>query len=529
MNRQNLLFIALAFISAGAYLALAASRGAVGFPLDDAWIHQVYARNLGTRGEFAFFAGQPSAGSTAPLWTILLAVGYFARIEYHAWTYIVGALLTGASAFLAGRLAERVFAKPLITVYCSLFTVLEWHMAWSAVSGMEIPLFVLLSLLLVERFYARERNWVIGFIGGLLTLTRPEGVVLAGLVGLAILFWILDFGFRIWQRDAQNKVYELRITIYESARTAFSFALGYALLIIPYLLFNLVVSGSVLPNTFFAKNAEYQILLERTSFIARYLQLLFVPFVGAQLLLVPGIIYALYSLVKRALGRGADFRVRQTAGWKARATDFSDHLLVPLLPFVWLLLLPALYALRLPVAYQHGRYEMPIIPFIVVYGVAGTALLLERVQHFVIRATWALSTAATLIAFWFLGANAYATDVAIIDCEMVQTARWATQNMPRGARVAAHDIGALGYYYDEPFIDLAGLVSPEVIPFIRDESRLRDYLLARNTQYAVFFPDWYPALDSDPRFTRVFQTDCAVTRREGGTNMAVYGIVLTTR
>ncbi|MBI3912635.1 MAG: hypothetical protein HY327_00345, partial [Chloroflexi bacterium] len=186
--------------------------------------------------------------------------------------------------------------------------------------------------------------------------------------------------------------------------------------------------------------------------------------------------------------------------------------------------LPALYAARLPVAYQHGRYEMPVIPFIVVYGVAGTALLFERVQNFVVRATWTLSIAATLIAFWFIGANAYATDVAIIDCEMVQTARWVAANAPRGALVAAHDIGALGYYYDEPFIDLAGLVSPEVIPFIRDENRLREYLFSRNTRYAIFFPDWYPALAPDARFVRVFQTNCAVTRQEGGTNMAIFGI-----
>ncbi|MBI3578271.1 MAG: hypothetical protein HY089_02540, partial [Ignavibacteriales bacterium] len=231
-------------------------------------------------------------------------------------------------------------------------------------------------------------------------------------------------------------------------------------------------------------------------------QLLFIPFIGAQTLLIPAMLFAVFHFVKRR--------------------NFFA-----LLPLAWILLLPALYALRLPVAYQHGRYEMPIIPFIGMYGVGGMFLLFERVINFVFRATYALATAATLLAFWFIGANAYATDVAIIDCEMVQTARWVAQNVPRDARVAAHDIGALGYYYDKPFIDLAGLVSPEVIPFIRDENRLREYLFSRSTQYAIFFPDWYPGLDSDPRFTRVFQTDCAVTRREGGTNMVVYKIVLT--
>ncbi|MBI3741407.1 MAG: hypothetical protein HY257_06590 [Chloroflexi bacterium] len=513
MRRQNLFLILLAFISAGVYLALSASRGAVGFPLDDAWIHQVYARNLGTRGEFAFFAGQPSAGSTAPLWTIFLAVGYFLRIDFHAWTYVVVAMLMGASVILAGRVGERIFATRnsqienhflvpspksqtwLFAFSLSLFTLLEWHLSWSAVSGMEIPLFVFLSLLLLERFYARERAWLLGIIGALLTLTRPEGAVLAGIVAASVI------ARRIEATTKQSPTVPRGLLRFARNDVMF-FGFGFAFLLAPYLLFNLAVSGNIFPNTFFAKNAEYQIIIERVPFVIRYLQLLFIPFIGAQTLLIPAMLFAVFHFVKR----------RNFFG---------------LIPLAWILLLPALYALRLPVAYQHGRYEMPIIPFIVMYGIGGMFLLFERVKNFVFRATYALAPAATLIAFWFIGANAYATDVAIIDCEMVQTARWVAQNVPRDARVAAHDIGALGYYYDKPFIDLAGLVSPEVIPFIRDENRLREYLFSRSTQYAIFFPDWYPALDSDPRFARVFQTDCAVTRREGGTNMVVYKIVLT--
>ncbi|MDE3092055.1 MAG: hypothetical protein KGJ80_21995, partial [Chloroflexota bacterium] len=179
LERRDLLLIALALASAAFYVLIPAARGVTGFPLDDAWIHQVYARNLATRGEFAFFPGQPSAGSTSPLWTIMLALGYLVHIDFRAWSYLLGALLIGASAIVAARLATRISGSSLFTVYCSLFTAFEWHLVWSAVSGMEIPLFVFLSLLLLERFYARERVWLIGLIAGLLTLTRPEGVVLA--------------------------------------------------------------------------------------------------------------------------------------------------------------------------------------------------------------------------------------------------------------------------------------------------------------------------------------------------------------
>jgi len=49
--------------------------GAPGFPLDDSWIHLHFARNIAEGAGFAYNPGAPVAGSTAPLWTLLLALG----------------------------------------------------------------------------------------------------------------------------------------------------------------------------------------------------------------------------------------------------------------------------------------------------------------------------------------------------------------------------------------------------------------------------------------------------------------------
>ena len=371
-----------------------------------------------------------------------------------------------------------------IALFTAVFLIFEFHLAWSAVSGMEVPLFVFLSLLLVERFFADGRTWVLGIIAGLLTLTRPEGAVLAALIGFAIVLDIVQDVPRITH-------HVFRVAWYVSALT---------LVLLPNPAFNLLVSGTLFPNTYYAKYAEYAPIFESVPLIVRWMQLLIVPWVGAQILLLPGAIYLAITLAMKR-------------EWKL------------LIPFTWILILPALYAWRLPVAYQHGRYEMPVIPFIVLYGVWGTSVLFTRIRNWAVRTTWGMSTAALAVAFWLIGANMYATDVAIIECEMVGSARWVAANVAPGTPIAAHDIGALGYYYPYPFIDLAGLVSPEVIPFIRDETRLRDFLLARDVRYAVFFPSWYPSLASDSHFTKVFQTDCAVTREAGEVNMAVYQIV----
>src|SRR3989475_12026708 len=49
--------------------------GSAGFPLDDSWIHLHFARNIAAGAGFAYNPGVPVAGSTAPLWTLLLAAG----------------------------------------------------------------------------------------------------------------------------------------------------------------------------------------------------------------------------------------------------------------------------------------------------------------------------------------------------------------------------------------------------------------------------------------------------------------------
>jgi hypothetical protein len=45
-----------------------------GVPIDDTWIHFVYARNLAEHGGLQFNPGEPEAGCTSPLWVLLLGL-----------------------------------------------------------------------------------------------------------------------------------------------------------------------------------------------------------------------------------------------------------------------------------------------------------------------------------------------------------------------------------------------------------------------------------------------------------------------
>ena len=197
LNRQSLgLALLLAGFSLGGYLLWSATLHHLGFPLDDAWIHQTYARNLGELGEWAFVPGQPSAGSTSPLWSAWLGLGYWLGLRLginlvpYFWTYITGWLLLAGvglagARFMEGLLPERPWAARLAMI----LLIFEWHLVWAAGSGMETLLSAFIVLWVLGTLARRERNWLkMGLIAGLSVWVRPDGLTLLGPAVLGLWF-----------------------------------------------------------------------------------------------------------------------------------------------------------------------------------------------------------------------------------------------------------------------------------------------------------------------------------------------------
>jgi hypothetical protein len=475
-------YLALAGLVVAAYLAASQAGGFLGFPLDDAWIHQTYARNLGERGEFAFVPGQPSAGSTAPLWSALLAAGYALRLPPLAWTFGLGAAALALNAWLAHALARRHWpAARWLPWLAGMLVGVEWHLAWSAVSGMETLVFAALVLGVLAADAERPAGGL-GALAGLAVLVRPDGVLLLPVVAA-----------RAWLGNDGRRQAGL-------ARAAVV-ALVFGFVVAGYLAFNQALSGRPWPTTLYAKQAEYAVL-RQAPLLSRLAAVGLQPLVGVGALLAPG-------LVGVALGRARS--ARPAEAWLALA---------------WVAAMVAAYALRLPVTYQHGRYVMPVIPVVVVMGAGGLSAWLRTgapaLWARVVSRAWIGAAGVAALAFAGIGAAAYARDVQIIETEMVAAARWIGANTEPGALVAAHDIGAVGYFADRALVDLAGLVSPEVLPFIRDEARLAAWLDAAGADYLMTFPGWYATLAGPPRAERVFTTGAPYSPAAGGENMAVY-------
>lgn len=482
MTSPPLLILLLTTVSALLYLGYAVHYGSVGFPLDDAWIHQTYARNIAWHHQFAYNPGNLSAGSTSPLWTLFLVPSYALGIDHRLWTYLLGAIFLALTGWTAQKLSSFLFPEdPLSPMLTAGFCLLEWHLAWAAFSGMETILFVFLSLLALERHLAGGRPFLSGAIVGLLTLTRPEGAML-------LLLLVLDMAWR-------RKVGSHHLSWREVAAASTLMLVGFALPMAPYVTYNTVVAGQVFPNTFYAKQAEYRELMARFPLWVRWAQVAAVTLVGAQVLLIPGCLYAVFTI----------FKLRQRHA---------------VLPLVWWSLLVTAYAVRLPVTYQHGRYLIPTIPVAIIYGVWGTNNL--RPAPRILRRVLLISIPLLLILFWLRGAEQYARDVRIIDSELSGTGRWLRDNTPADALIGAHDIGAIGYFSERALVDTAGLVSPEVIPFIRDEERLLAHLEQRNVGYIAIFPSWYPLMAGSPQLRAVHRSTSPWIVQAGGDNMVVY-------
>jgi hypothetical protein len=209
---------------------------------------------------------------------------------------------------------------------------------------------------------------------------------------------------------------------------------------------------------------------------------------GGQVLLVPGMIAGIVTLLRRIRSQ------------RCKALYLA--------PVLWPLVHILLYSLRLPVNFQHGRYVIPALAPLVCVGVGGTLLLVTSRAHSLLSRVLARSLGITtlllFVIFCGIGATIFGREVHMINSDMVVASRWVAEHVPPEQLLAVHDIGAVGYFAPRPILDLAGLVSPEVVPIIRDHAAKMALMRARGVRYLMVLPDQRPAPADDPRLCERF-------------------------
>lgn len=321
-----------------------------------------------------------------------------------------------------------------------------------------------------------------GIIGAILIATRPEGVLLLALLGFLMLIVRPQGG---WQPF-----------IAWSAGVLVGGLIG----ISPYLLLNLSLNGSILPNTFSAKQAEIA-ELRAQPFVVNLWAMVQPLVAGGELLLIPGMVWGIVGLF-RPHPPAPSPQAERGSQTKPRAT------LLYLAPLLWAITLILVYVLRLPAYYQHGRYVIPAIAPFIAFSVGGLLQLASYNRRSMLRRVLGRTLAITALGlfgvFWFVGGRVFGQDVQMIQSDMVVASRWVAQHIPPDQLLAVHDIGAVGYFAPRPMLDLAGLISPEVIPIIRDAGALMQLMEQRGARYLMVLPPQRPAAANDPRLCERF-------------------------
>ena len=494
-GRDALLLTAAALAAAvGLFLQrerlIAGHLGLESFPLDDSWIHFQLARNVAEGRGFAYNPGVPVSGSTAPLWTVLLAGLFKVGGVYPAWAKAAGVAAALGSAWLARRLALLWTGDAALGLTAALVTAWSTPMVWGALSGMEVTL---AALLVTAALVAHVEGRVApsAALAGLAVLARPESALLVPLLWLA--------GPLTMRRSAA--------------------ALGIpAVLLLPWVAFNLRTSGTPLPTTAAAK-------IE-----------------GGLIGLLEG---AHESATVTLASRPWQFE-REWVGWLLSVNVLLPVLLLPGLWILWrrggrawalpasiLVVHPLAMALLAPYrgpAFQEGRYSIQLLPLAIVVAVASLLALSfpgrAQGEGWLLRIGMALLLAASLSSL-SPGATRYAWAVQNIDAMQVNLGRWVRANTPSESRLALNDVGAIAYLGRREVIDVMGLVTPAIIPYRRDgEAGVLRYLERACPDYLIVFPTWFPTLSArTDRFTPVHRVRLEHNTVAGADEMVVYETV----
>ncbi|MFL5806816.1 MAG: hypothetical protein ACJ8CR_34450, partial [Roseiflexaceae bacterium] len=521
--------------------------------LDDAYISFRYARNALAGYGFVFNPGERVEGYTNFLWTALfvplLGIGLDPALAAQALMLLLALAIAALTWFGARRLAGTTAATGALAL---LSTSAPFVLYAARGSGMETALFTLLALAAALVYLAGDRrpttddrrpttggqnkeqrtknkepqnrrtenqepgnvtpsphhpvtpsprhpvtrSSFLGLLLALAAMTRPEGVLIAGVCGLHLLATPSRAGSIAWRR-------------------LFGLALGFLVIFGPYYLWRLSYYGYPLPNTFYAKVGGTAAQALRGLGYAAAFASSQAPLIAIALLgLLP--VKNKEQRTKNLYSEPSVAAPVETTGqiggrWSVVGGRWS---------LLWLLVV--VYTLYIVVVggdhFPLYRFFVPILPLVALLA----ALALGRLGEALPRPAAAPALALLVVAAigWqapqlyesrTLNASAGVwTENTVVEKNR-EIGLWLRANTAPDTLIATGIAGALPFYAERPVLDMLGLndlhIAHLAVPTIGQgvagsEKTDSDYILRRRPSYIPYSSAG--ALLEDPQFLELY-------------------------
>lgn len=499
-DKHILTIISLYIVVQAAYLITEynIAGGRFGAPLDDVWIHFRFAENFAHGFFYQYNPGEPTPGTTSPLWVIILSIPFlFSNNLILPFALFVSSLFFLLALIQLYKLCIKLGFDGIYSLLITLLTMLAGRLLWSSLSGMEITLFVLLCIMIFSNHLKEIESGKLTLLNGLLlgiaANTRPETYLLAGL------YYIISLIL-------------LRKNLKENIGKIILSAIIFIALLLPYPIFSYIHTGGFLPNTYEGQVGSVK-YLPNFTFIIESAKIFIKDNFLIFILWILSSAYFIYMLIKRNIDR--------------------NFLLINL----WVILLPLVSSFIAPNWRHHGRYLIPLIPFINIIAI----YILRKANEYYSTKGYRkytlfrkVSIALILIgsinsAVLFSGVLGW--NVENINNQQGKIADWLSANLPNEKAFGMNDIGIITFKTKKYVVDMAGLVTPEVFKFQKlsyedGTKELFRYLKAKGVNYIIIYPDWFEFIMANysGAFTQVYSQKLQKNTICGGIEMFVYKI-----
>lgn len=520
---RDLLLISAAFalLSLGYGAAVAWWVGAPALPLDDAFIHLQFARNLAEAGQMAFNRGEPSSGCTAPLYPALIAGVHAVVRDWRAASYALGALTALGAALSVYAIVRQWTQQRELARGAGLLAAVASPTIIAAYSGMESPVYTLVMLLGLLAYGGGGGG---GRLAGSAVLAlgvwlRPEFVLFLPLI-------VLERFWATWVERPGRWAAWMRTCVLHGAI--------WAGVVVLYMAYHWRQDGHLVPSTFHAKAVAGLV------FAPPWLKGLPAALRAGDALAVMLSVAAWPALILASANAGLiavcpPLMIGMKTSAEAASADRSATASAKRLALLTLYLYPLLRGMVDPLSpfwYQFQRYYAHLTPLMIVLAVGMLPRSGAMVDWFwwswrgvapAVQVRRALLWCAPALAAW--GALSVLAASNINDMQ-VALGRWLRAHTHAGALVAANDIGAIGFESERPILDTIGLVEPAIVEHTLAGGSLVEYLDRRRPEYVVVFPAWYPQIAADAaRFEPVHRVRLDLNVICGADEMVVYRVV----